>query len=69
QMQDNSQFNFACNNNVAHFSPEDIQPFPFAGSRFQRIRRCKKRKTASLTDTPEKIVIEKEYKNRKKAEQ
>lgn len=42
QMQDNSQFDFACNNNVAHFSFEDIRPFPCAGPRLKTIRGCKK---------------------------
>lgn len=47
------------------FSPEEVRPFPRAGPRLQTNRGRKKRKTAILTDTPEKMAIEKEYENRK----
>lgn len=45
----------------ASFSPESIRPYPKAGPRLQSNRGRKKRKTAILTDTPEKQAIEEEY--------
>ncbi|KAG5868725.1 hypothetical protein JTB14_013041 [Gonioctena quinquepunctata] len=48
-------------------SPEDIRPLPRAGPRSGTERKYKKRKTAILTDTPEKNAIEKEYNQRNKA--
>ncbi|EZA56054.1 hypothetical protein X777_03879 [Ooceraea biroi] len=49
-----------------NFSPEDIRPFPRAGLRLQTNRGRKRRKTAILTDTPEKMATEEEFNNRKK---
>ncbi|KAG5899562.1 hypothetical protein JTB14_022893 [Gonioctena quinquepunctata] len=49
------------------FSPEDIRPLPRAGPRSKTKRKYKKRKTAILTDTPEKNVIEEEYNQRNEA--
>lgn len=49
------------------FSPKDIRPLPRAGPRSETKRGRKKRKTAILTDTPEKIAIKEEYNQRNKA--
>lgn len=49
------------------FSPQDIRPLPRAGPRSETKRKCRKRKTAILTDTPEKNAIEEEYKQKNKA--
>ncbi|XP_026330952.1 uncharacterized protein LOC113238326 [Hyposmocoma kahamanoa] len=50
-----------------NFSPQDIRPLPRAGIRSGTKRGYKKRKTAILTDTPEKRAIEEEYNQRNKA--
>lgn len=50
-----------------HFSPQEVLPFPKAGPRLNARRGRKKRKTAILTDTPEKLEIELEFQNRNKA--
>ncbi|CAK1593712.1 unnamed protein product [Parnassius mnemosyne] len=49
------------------FTPKDLRPLPQAGPRTVANKGCKKRKTAILTDTPEKNVIEEEYQQRNKA--
>lgn len=43
------------------FSPESVRPLPKAGPRKQSHRGRKKRHTAILTDTPEKLAIEQEW--------
>ena len=48
-----------------NFSPETIRPFPKADPRQNTRKGRKKRKSAILTDTPEKLAIEEEFKNRK----
>lgn len=49
------------------YSPKDVRPIPRAGPRTVTSRGRKKRKTAILTDTPEKNAIEEEYKERQRA--
>ena len=48
------------------FSPQNIRPLPQAGPRSATRRGGKKRKSAILTDTPEKNAIEEEYNQRNK---
>uniref|UniRef100_A0A2H1VA32 SFRICE_041261 n=1 Tax=Spodoptera frugiperda TaxID=7108 RepID=A0A2H1VA32_SPOFR len=48
-------------------TPKDLRPLPQAGPRTVSSRGRKKRKTAILTDTPEKNAIEEEYLERNKA--
>ncbi|XP_053611421.1 uncharacterized protein LOC128675910 [Plodia interpunctella] len=50
-----------------NFTPKDLRPLPQAGPRTATNKGRKKRKTAILTDTPEKNAIEEEYKQRNKA--
>ena len=47
------------------FTPEHIRPLPKAPPRQQSTRGRKKRKSAILTDTPEKTALEEEFKNSK----
>jgi len=49
-----------------NFSPKDLRPLPQAGPRTETNKGRKKRKTAILTDTPEKNLIEQEHQQRKK---
>ncbi|XP_059053650.1 uncharacterized protein LOC131847939 [Achroia grisella] len=49
------------------FTPKDLRPLPQAGPRTTTNKGRKKRKTAILTDTPEKNAIEEEYQQRNKA--
>ncbi|XP_036149238.1 uncharacterized protein LOC118647803 [Monomorium pharaonis] len=51
--------------NVKDFSPEKIRPLPKAPPRKSSIRR-RTRKSAILTDTPEKNALEEEYHEREK---
>lgn len=51
--------------NVKDFSPEKIRPLPKAPPRKSSIRR-RTRKSAILTDTPEKNALEEEYQEREK---
>jgi len=50
-------------NGKAQFSPEDVRPYPKAPPRKGTAKR-KKRRTAILTDTPEKALIEEEFQKR-----
>jgi len=50
---------------VQRFSPETIRPHPKAPPRKQAANRQKKRKTAILTDTPEKNEIERQSHEKK----
>jgi hypothetical protein len=50
-----------------NFTPKDLRPLPQAGPRTITNKGRKKRKTAILTDTPEKNAIEEEYQQRNKA--
>jgi hypothetical protein len=50
-----------------NFTPKDLRPLPQAGPRNITNKGRKKRKTAILTDTPEKNAIEEEYQQRNKA--
>jgi hypothetical protein len=50
-----------------NFTPTDLRPLPQAGPRNITNKGRKKRKTAILTDTPEKNAIEEEYQQRNKA--
>ena len=52
--------------NEAGLSPEIIRPLPKAKARKQASARSRKRKSAVLTDTPEKRALEEEQKRRKK---
>ena len=45
------------------FTPEHIRPFPKAPARQQTTRGRKRRKSAILTDTPEKSALEEEFRN------
>ena len=47
------------------FTPEHIRPLPKAPARQQSTRGRKKRKSAILTDTPEKTALEEEFRNSK----
>ena len=47
-------------NLTLHFSPELLKPHPKAAPRKQRKNQTRRRKTAILTDTPEKQALEKE---------
>ncbi|CAG4952523.1 unnamed protein product [Parnassius apollo] len=49
------------------FTPKDLRPLPQASPRTVANKGRKKRKTAILTDTPEKNAIEEEYQRRNKA--
>lgn len=49
-----------------NFSPKDLRPLPQAGPRSETNKGRKKRKTAILTDTPEKNLIEQEHQQRNK---
>lgn len=48
----------------AILSPEMVRPFPKAGPRSTTVRKCKKKKSRILTETPEKNRIEEETLNR-----
>ena len=49
---------------VLHFTPHTVRPFPKAGERKSAKPNRRKRRTAILTDTPEKEALEREHKDK-----